>query len=67
MLLCIHSKAVIPATPVIPAQAGIHLLLDSHFRGNDAKTGFRVKPGMTIKRKGLLTHYTRWPEGSDDP
>ena len=33
---------------VIPAKAGIQ------FRN----TGFRVKPGMTIKVKGLLTHYT---------
>ena len=34
---------------VIPAKAGIQ------FR----KTGFRVKPGMTIKVKGLLTQYTK--------
>ncbi len=34
---------------VIPAKAGIQL----------KKTGFRVKPGMTIKVKGLSTHYTR--------
>jgi Flp pilus assembly protein TadD len=40
-LLCISSKAV------IPAKAGIQL----------RNTGFRVKPGMTIKVKGLLTHY----------
>jgi hypothetical protein len=53
MLIYIHSKVVIPAVPVIPAQAGIHLFLDSHFRGNDAKTGFRVKPGMTIKKRGF--------------
>ena len=32
---------------VIPAKAGIQ------FRN----TGFRVKPGMTKKVKGLLTHY----------
>jgi len=34
---------------VIPAKAGIQL----------ANTGFRVKPGMTIKVKELLTQYTR--------
>jgi len=34
---------------VIPAKAGIQ------FRN----TGFRVKPGMTIKVKGLLTQYAR--------
>jgi len=34
---------------VIPAKAGIQL----------NKTGFRVNPGMTIKVKGLSTHYTR--------
>jgi len=33
---------------VIPAKAGIQ------FRN----PGFRVKPGMTIKVKGFLTHYT---------
>ena len=33
---------------VIPAEAGIQ------FR----HPGFRVKPGMTIKVKGLLTHYS---------
>jgi hypothetical protein len=42
-LLYINSEAVIPAKP------GIHL----------GKTGFRVKPGMTIKVKGLLTHHIR--------
>ena len=41
-LLYISSEAV------IPAKAGIQL-------GN---TGFRVKPGMTIKVKGLLTQHT---------
>jgi len=41
-LLCINSKAV------IPAKAGIQI----------ENTGFRVKPGMTNKGKGLLTHYT---------
>src|SRR3990172_3692348 len=41
-LLYTHSGAV------IPAKAGIQL----------NKTGFRVKPGMTIKVKGLSTHYT---------
>ena len=35
---------------VIPAKAGIQ------FRN----PGFRVKPGMTIKVKGFLTHYTRF-------
>jgi hypothetical protein len=40
-LLYISSKAV------IPAKAGIQL----------RNTGFRVKPGMTIKVKGLLTQY----------
>jgi hypothetical protein len=34
---------------VIPAKAGIQ----------KGKTGFRVKPGMTIKGKGFMTHYTR--------
>ncbi len=43
-LLYTHSEAV------IPAKAGIQ----------PSKTGFRVKPGMTIKVKGLSTHYTRW-------
>ncbi len=33
---------------VIPAKAGIQL----------RNTGFRVKPGMTNKVKGLLTKYT---------
>ena len=33
---------------VIPAKAGIQI----------ENTGFRVKPGMTIKVKGLLTQYT---------
>jgi hypothetical protein len=35
---------------VIPAKAGIQ---------KGKKTGFRVKPGMTIKVKGVMTHYTR--------
>jgi len=34
---------------VIPAKAGIQI----------ENNGFRVKPGMTIKVKGLLTQYTR--------
>ena len=38
----------INSEPVIPAEAGIQL----------RNTGFRVKPGMTIKVKGLLTQYT---------
>jgi hypothetical protein len=42
-LLYINSEAVIPAKP------GIHL----------GKTGFLVKPGMTINVKGLLTHHIR--------
>jgi hypothetical protein len=33
---------------VIPAKAGIQL----------RNTGFRVKPGMTIKGKGFMTHCT---------
>jgi hypothetical protein len=41
-LLYISSEAVIPAKAEIQP-------------GN---TGFRVKPGMTIKVKGLLTQYT---------
>ncbi len=40
-LLYISSEAV------IPAKAGIQI----------ENTGFRVKPGMTIKAKGLLTQY----------
>ena len=40
-LLSISSEAV------IPAKAGIQI----------ENTGFRVKPGMTIKVKGLLTQY----------
>ena len=40
-LLYISSEAV------IPAKAGIQI----------ENTGFRVKPGMTIKVKGLLTQY----------
>ncbi|MDO9351096.1 MAG: hypothetical protein Q7U55_07655, partial [Deltaproteobacteria bacterium] len=35
---------------VIPAKAGIQV----------RNTGFRVKPGMTIKVKELLTQYTRF-------
>jgi hypothetical protein len=35
---------------VIPAKAGIQF----------KNTGFRVKPGMTNKVKGLLTHYNRF-------
>ena len=42
-LLYINSETV------IPAKAGIQL----------TNTGFRVKPGMTIKVKGLLTQYTK--------
>jgi hypothetical protein len=34
---------------VIPAKAGIH----------DKKTGFRVKPGMTINIKEFTTQYAR--------
>ena len=41
-LLYINSETV------IPAKAGIQF----------ANTGFRAKPGMTIKVKGLLTQYT---------
>ena len=41
-LLCMSSEAV------IPAKAGIQFI----------NTGFRVKPGMTIKANGLLTVYT---------
>jgi len=33
---------------VIPAKAGIQV----------RNTGFRVKPGITIKGKGFMTHYT---------
>ena len=40
-LLYVRSEAV------IPAKAGIQV----------RNTGFRVKPGMTIKVKGLLTQY----------
>ena len=36
---------------VIPAKAGIQF----------KNTGFRVKPGMTIKVKELLTQYTNNP------
>ena len=43
-LLYIHAKAV------IPAEAGIQR----------RKTGFRVKPGMTIIEKGLMIHYTSY-------
>jgi len=42
-LLYINSETV------KPAKAGIQF----------ANTGFRVKPGMTIIVKGLLTQYTR--------
>ena len=42
-LLNIRSEAV------IPAKAGIQI----------ENTGFRVKPGMTIKVKRLLTQYTK--------
>jgi hypothetical protein len=41
-LLYITSEAV------IPAKAGIQFI----------NTGFRVKPGMTNKGKGFLTHHT---------
>ena len=44
-LLYINSEAV------IPAEAGIQ----------HRNTGFRVRPGMTNKVKGLLTHYTNLP------
>src|SRR3990172_5522251 len=49
-LLYTHSGAVIPAPDRSRGQAlaGIQ----------PSKTGFRVKPGMTIKVKGLSTHYT---------
>src|SRR3990172_4711568 len=54
-LLYTHSEAVIPAPDRSRGQAlaGIQ----------PSKTGFRVKPGMTIKVKGLSTHYTsrNWP------
>ncbi len=36
---------------VIPAKAGIQI----------GKTGFLVKPGMTIKGKGFMTHYIIHP------
>jgi hypothetical protein len=52
-LLYISSEAV------IPAKAGIQIA--SGPEGPMAQrenTGFRVKPGMTIKVKGLLTRYT---------
>ena len=39
----------ISSEDVIPAKAGIQI----------ENTGFRVKPGMTIKVKGLLTQYIR--------
>jgi len=39
---------------VIPAKAGIQ---------KGKKTGFRVKPGMTIKVRGLMTHYTKGGKG----
>ena len=45
---------------VIPVKAGIQVA--SGPKGPLAQrenTGFRVKPGMTIKVKGLLTQYTR--------
>jgi hypothetical protein len=42
-LLYINSQTV------IPAKAGIQL----------RNTGFRVKPGMTNKRKRFLTHYNK--------
>ncbi len=42
-LLYINSEAV------TPEKAGIQI----------ENTGFRVKPGMTEKGKGLLTHYTK--------
>ncbi len=38
---------------VIPAKAGIQF----------GKTGFRVKPGMTINGKGFMTHYTSETDG----
>ena len=43
ILLSISSESV------IPAKAGIQI----------ENTGFRVKPGMTIKTKGLLMQYAR--------
>ncbi|OGP92434.1 MAG: hypothetical protein A2156_13950 [Deltaproteobacteria bacterium RBG_16_48_10] len=42
ILLYTYSEAV------IPAKAGIHW----------RETGFRVKPGMTNRRKKLMNHYT---------
>ncbi len=60
MLLYINSGAVIPAK-LVPAcfkrGAGIQL----------KKTGFRVKPGMTIKVKGLSTHYTSLRSAHSSP
>jgi len=44
----LHTLLDISSEAVIPAKAGIQL----------RNTGFRVKPGMTIKVKGLLTQYT---------
>ena len=41
-LLCVNFETV------IPTKAGIQL----------QKTGFRVKPGMTIKKKSFLRHLT---------
>src|SRR4030042_2861696 len=39
----------LPCFYVIPVEAGLQ---------KGKKTGFRIKPGMTIKVKGLMTHYT---------
>src|SRR3990172_8238248 len=49
-LLYTHSGAVIPAPDRSRGQALAEI--------QPSKTGFRVKPGMTIKVKGLSTHYT---------
>jgi len=51
MLLYINSEVV------IPAKAGIQ------FKNN----GFRVKPGMTNKGKGFLSHYTTWLDAKVSP
>jgi len=57
MLLHINPEAVIPA----PYQVRGKLQQAS----NPENTGFRVKPGMTNKGKGLLTPYTSAPWQED--
>ena len=64
-LLYTHSEAVIPAPDRSRGQALAGIQHRKLVPDSDRGTGFRVKPGMTIKVKGLSTHYTRTLTGDN--